>query len=678
METDNPYLNLLYKRGFVLADRPVNSPHTHWPVRQLPGYWLCYDPLNSLTVVEHEDRWCALLGMVIDVFDPELTPQQIVSNLVKHACSSYTAFLDYLDYLNGRFILILGDRIEARLYQDACGMRSVFYSTEHCLVSSHLDLLSKFLSKAMIDENIIEYIAKYSSYHLPGFFTPIQNTRILTPNTSLNLSNRQVERFFPREPLSPKHPDQVFDTVDRLLSVQADLLSRNFQLMVSLTAGLDSRTTLALFKKVRDQVLFFTYFKSNESGLDEMNSDVLQQDKKIAQEIATNLDLHHILIELDYQNQDGRAYQQFQQVMNRNTYLHHNHYLAKEYLDKLPHDRLHIRSNINEIFRNFYQKQIKTPMPAGFPPETMAFCYSNKARHDEKIQEYFAHFAAIVGFDEIYNYDPFDMFYWEYRLGHWHANLLLESDNAHNTYCLFNNRIILKTILSLPRSLLAENYILHRLIDKHWPLLRYWPINFDKKGDELFSFGEINLEDGEVFASTAEGDPIPFYITHKGHRALFYIDVNAPKKGDHLVFRKRIPVETGSGYLMVLGIQSPYERRKLRGRMEYLVKLDGVEICYEDIADWSQLNLIQIVFQAQSNECVLEVEIRALRDCETWNWGRAAKVVVQSVSLQEIDYYGKTMATHSSPFTKQAVEKFPNELIGKPNTQAGHSINNGV
>lgn len=663
METDNPYLNLLYKRGFVLADRPVNSPHTHWPVRQLPGYWLCYDPLNSLTVVEHEDRWCALLGMVINVFDPELTPQQIVSNLVKHACSSYTAFLDYLDYLNGRFILILGDRIEARLYQDACGMRSVFYSTEHCLVSSHLDLLSKFLSKAMIDENIIEYIAKYSSYHLPGFFTPIQNTRILTPNTSLNLSNRQVERFFPREPLSPKHPDQVFDTVDRLLSVQADLLSRNFQLMVSLTAGLDSRTTLALFKKVRDQVLFFTYFKSNESGLDEMNSDVLQQDKKIAQEIATNLDLHHILIELDYQNQDGRAYQQFQQVMNRNTYLHHNHYLAKEYLDKLPHDRLHIRSNINEIFRNFYQKQIKAPLPEGFPPETMALCYSKNARHDGKIQEYFSEYAATVGFQNIYNYDPFDMFYWEYRLGVWHASVLLESDIAHETFCLFNNRMLIKTILSLPKSHLADNYILKRLINEHWPLMNYWQVNNEKRGDDSLSFGGLSLEDATVFSSSENGSPLPAFHKILRGRAMFYLDINAPKKGDHIVFRKRVSVENGKGYLLVLGLQSPYERRKLHGRIEYLVKLDGIEICSEDIADWSHLNLIQIVFQAQSDECVLDVEIRAIRDCEAWNWGRAAKVIVQSMSLQETNLHGHPRVMASSPFTRLEVENLLSDQL---------------
>lgn len=663
MDLLNPFDNLLYKRGFVLADRPMSSPHPHWPATKLLNYWLCYDPLNSLIVVEHEDNWCALLGSVIDIFDPELSPNQIVTKLAKHACSSYTAFLEYLDYLSGRFILLLGNHKDIKLFQDACGMRSVFYSTEQHIAASHINLLSHYLPNPVVEKPITEYINSYSSYHLPGHFTPIQNVRILTPNTCLNFYTGQVERFFPREPLSPKNPDQVFTTVNRLVTSQVDYLSRNFQLMVSLSAGLDSRATLALLKKVRDQVLFFTYFKRNETGLDEMNSAVLQQDKKIAQEIATNLDLNHLLLELDYHNPDGELYHQFQQVMNCNTYLHHNHFLAKEYLDRLPNDCLHIRSNINEVFRNFYRKQIKVPLSEGFPPETMALCYSKKAQHDERIQAYFSQFTETVGFSKIYNYDPFDMFYWEYRLGTWHSNLLLESDIAHETFCLFNNRFLLKTILSLPKTLLSNDFILHRLIDEHWPLLHYWPINNERKGDEQITSGGLNLEDGDVFAHAENGEIITPYFKPMGNHALFYMDINAPKKGDHLIFRKPIPVKRDQGYNIVLVIQSPYERRKLHGRIEYLIRLDGVEICSEDIADWSRMNLIQIVFQGQSEKCLLEVEIRAIKDCETWNWGQAAKLFVQSLDVHEVNFQGKPMAMASSPFTRLKVETLTREKL---------------
>ena len=665
MQTSNPFYSLLYKRGFILADRPVDGPHPHWPVTELPGYWLCYDPLNSLIVVKHEDHWCALLGMVLDIFDPGLSPDHIVSTLIQKASVSFTAFLDYFDTLSGRFLLILGNDKEAKIFQDACGMRSVFYSTEHHITASHAQLLTSYLPNSCIDERFAGLLDRYTPFYLPGFFTPYKNVRALTPNTCLNITTLSIERFFPREPLEEQGPQEVFDYVDQLVFRQANYLSENSPLMVSITAGLDSRMTLSLLKDVRSQIQFFTYYKTNNNGLDTMKSPVLLRDKEVAQSIARNLELNHQVIEVNYDKQSAEEYRLFEQMMNRHTFMHHNHYLAKMYLDQLPPKRLHIRSNIHGVFRYYYRGIKSIRLPESISPYTMALCYSQEAAKEARIQEYFTEFFHTTQFQQMYNYPPYDMLYWEYRLGTWHANLLLESDISHETFCLFNNRTLLKTMLSLPSRFHEEDYVLHRLVDKHWPVLKYWPINDKRNDDSLFAFGMLNRNDGEVIAHSSKGEKTPVFFKQLNGHALFHLDINAPEKGDRLVFRKPIAVENGQGYKLSLVVQSPYEKRTLQGRIEYAVKLGGVEIIKEDIAAWDQPNLIQVVFTAADPQCVLEVEIRVLKDCEEKNWGRAAKIVVQSVHLKKVNYRDKIKANASSPFSQLSVAILKDKLLRK-------------
>lgn len=77
----------------------------------------------------------------------------------------------------------------------------------------------------------------------------------------------------------------------------------------------------------------------------------------------------------------------------------------------------------------------------------------------------------------MHGYDPYDMFYWEHRNGHWHARVCIENDPAFDTVVLFNARVILKAFLSIDfegrRSAALPSHIVAKLL----PELADIPVN---------------------------------------------------------------------------------------------------------------------------------------------------------------------------------------------------------
>lgn len=661
MDLFNPYKKLLYKRGFIFSNKKIKPPHNHWISRKINDYWLYHDPLLHFVSTTKSNSFCGILGYVFDILDPTKKSENITSTLLDSLLKSKSEFLDGLDLLSGRFLVILYYNNEFELYQDACGLRSVYYSTESCVVSSHVNLLIDNLENVEIDERFTGLLDKYTSYHLPGHFTNYKNVFILTPNTFLNVPSMQVKRFFPREDLVTQQPEKVYEITSELLHNQIKHLVENYQLLISLTAGLDSRATLSLTKNIRDRIQYFTYFKSINKGLDPMIMSILERDKETVQDLIDNLDINHLMIDINYEKLESRNYKQFSKMMKKHTYIHHNHYLAWQYYSLLPKENLHIRSTVNGIFRKTYDSGKK--ISKNLSPTSMTYLYSPKATGDERIHKYFEEYADVSELDKIFNYDPYVLFYWSYRLGAWHSNILLESDISFDTFCLFNNRILLNTILSLPDSYLEEDYVLRKIITNHWPVLNFWEVN--SKG---YSLGNAKKYFDELAALDIEGNNIysgnliPFNKNIQNGIISFYMDVNAPKEGDVVTFRQLFETIPNQGYILFVSVQSPYMKPKNIGRMDYRLLINGTVIMKEDIALWGLPNGVTILFQSKGDECLLEVKIFAIKDCEPWSWGRAGEMKIKDIELKSVEYSGPALITTSSPYTQKLVGDFSNVL----------------
>jgi hypothetical protein len=107
----------------------------------------------------------------------------------------------------------------------------------------------------------------------------------------------------------------------------------------------------------------------------------------------------------------------------------------------------------------------------------MTHIYARSATKNETIVELFENYFKQNEYDKLFNYDPYDIFYWEYRMGTWHSRILLESDMAHDTFIVYNTRNVLKKLLSLSPQERADGTIFYELINMNWPILNYWDIN---------------------------------------------------------------------------------------------------------------------------------------------------------------------------------------------------------
>lgn len=240
------YQKLRYKRGFIFSDQPVTLPNLDWKVIRINRYWLGYDPVNPFVSSRLEDSWGCLLGLTYDLFDGTLSNAVILNLLLYEWIKSEENFYNYLDSLSGRFLLILGKSDKANIFQDATGMRSVFYSTLYPRIASHLNLLIEHLPETNLDKRFERLLDKYTSYHLPGLFTPNQHILSLTPNTYLCIPQQRVKRFFPRTPLMVADWASIHRDIETLLINQTELLTKSQRIIASLSSGLDSRATLSL------------------------------------------------------------------------------------------------------------------------------------------------------------------------------------------------------------------------------------------------------------------------------------------------------------------------------------------------------------------------------------------------------------------------------------------------
>jgi hypothetical protein len=653
MTSSNKYDELKYKRGFLLTEGQTVAPHAHWKRLNLGKYHFYYDPLNEAYFEDNGERWVLVFGNIIDVRSTTTHTQFIASEILRLLELSEVEFYDYLDELSGRYFIFYGDTDTATILSDAAGLRSIFYSTKQTVISSHCELVNDITQSEQSPFVDKEWFSTYTSAQLPGHFTTYDDIYFLMPNTLLSINDKKVKRFFPRENLKILPIDQIVDEISDLTRKQMELLTeKHQQFLFSLTAGLDSRTSLALTKDYKNSFTYFTYIKENFNSA-KLNAYII--DEKIVSEMVYNLGLDHKFLTIDY-NLKNQDFTDFMDSIKHNATSQHNYRLAKLYKDQFPSNILHIRSNVYEIGRTYYRKNNKLPKIATL--ESLVQCYSSKAKDDERVLEAFKMYYEHVEMDKIFNYDPFDILYWEYRMGTWISQVLSESDIAHDTFILFNVRKILKLLLSVSYTDKYENTVFHELINKNWPILNYWEINalgnptafYDKQFDEV----GIPLT-ASVFnsGSLMSKHSVPIRKKVQTRRLKFNLEESAPKRGDFAEVDIPLKTKVNDSNQVLIHLRSPYENIKLKDRIKYQIILNERLLLEEDISCWKETNQISVKWKTSTPKERLKIRILSMKDCEDWSWGKAGAILVEKIILRtgEKTENDQIQVTASSPYS---------------------------
>ena len=653
----NPFNQLLYTKGFLFGKANIVKPLAHWKAINISDYVLYYDKEVSVALAQEGTKWILLFGLAVDIEDGTSDNEKIVEILLNRLSVNELEFHERLDWISGRYMIVYSDGDSVKVVNDATGMRTVFYSKESNIIASHAELLKDIIGSSNRTEIRNKWAKEYGTYHIPGHFTPFEDVYFLTPNTYLVLETGIVNRFYPRKPLKLVNYELAAKNIDKLVRKQLNLLTKEYDhFLFSLSAGIDSRTTLSLMKDYKEKTKFFTYFKK-EKDTQSYSAKTLEIDRSVVKNMVDNLGLNHSFIEIN-QNLESEEFNHFKKILRKNTFRPHNYQLAKQYYDKLDSKALHIRSNILEIGRYFYRSNRKK-LPKTMSGIDMAHCLSPKAIKNSEIIQLFEEFYQTVQMDNIYNYDPYDILYWEYRMGTWHALLILESDPSHETFIPFNARIILEQFLSVSTQTKKKYYIFKEIIDNAWPVLNYWQINSKITLNNLID--RDTLEHGLPLSKAiyrggniADKDKV-VEIRHKNYvtRSRFNMSASAPEKGDFA--EVILPVDPSKlvNRLLILQVRSVYENPKNKGRLAYQILVNDKVILQEDVAMWRETNQICLDTNAFS-EKINEIKIRviALRNCEDWGWGEAGSVVIERVSIRNRVENRNEKVTASSPYSQ--------------------------
>lgn len=116
-------------------------------------------------------------------------------------------------------------------------------------------------------------------------------------------------------------------------------------------------------------------------------------------------------------------------------------------------------------------------------------------------------------------------------------------------------------------------------------------------------------------------------------RATFNMTATAPRKDDYASFCVSVPQDSHGETGLKLLVQNSYRHDPaMAGRLVIEVLIDGNPLFHQDVAVEVGANEIDVSLPWRSVPVELEVRLRALRDCESWNWGPAVSVSVSGVT----------------------------------------------
>ncbi len=215
------------------------------------------------------------------------------------------------------------------------------------------------------------------------------------------------------------------------------LIQQNCRIVMLVTAGLDSRTTVAIARNTAADITFFTHDSENAAD---------RQDVETFSRIAARMSLHHLAIAMRNSSAIIPT-----EMFQHTSFFPHSRSATAAYL-RLFSESIHIRSNLAEIGRAYYRK-LNVTYPETATPRALARSWRHMQSNRAAVTAFEEWIAKIGLIDVDLDYDYMDLFYWEHRMPAWYGLLLRETDIAMETLSIFNMRYLLEAMLSAPEGI---------------------------------------------------------------------------------------------------------------------------------------------------------------------------------------------------------------------------------
>ncbi len=470
LHTSPQYRELLFQRGYIVTDGALPSAETfpfwgNFLERHYGAYTIRVHKNQRISVCEKDGAYYVLIGNAVNPINGEIHEERIVQELAQLGALCGKTSLPYVNQLTGSFLLarITGSAIS--FISDPAGMLFGCYGLVNgrFFLSSHTMLIADLVDLTKSD--YVQRLENYRYFYKYGLFFPGDTTqyrelsRILQNHvTSYENSRISVSRFFPSETLTlastAEQYKEILEETTFLLNRTMECYSRKYaRPAISLTGGMDSKTTLACTKGLYDRFRLYSYIT--------MKGDAI--DAYAAHKIAGNLGLDHVIYKVSEADADFPGIETARAVLEHNNggyRVNPNDVRKREFFRELCGTEngfdVEVKSWVSEIARaNYYKKFGLKHMPEHLSPKHMTSMYkvflTERGLCRETVRE-FERFIEKTGFHEIPDgYDESDMYLWEFRYSAWGGIVITSEHSYSNELAIpYNNRLLLCKMLQAP------------------------------------------------------------------------------------------------------------------------------------------------------------------------------------------------------------------------------------
>lgn len=445
-----------YKRGWLVHEKREADLPTSWISLSLGrDRNLSIHPATKLIRYATDEVEVVLLGFAVDLVrntGDSLEIGREIAARASHVDTDSEALLKYVAYLGGRFVCLvsLTRGNELQILTDCTATQPVYWARTAgagFVASQHASLCAR-VSGLGVDKKAQRLIKHARDMRTsgtifpPGTLTGYEDVLQVIPNHVLRVTNSGVahERYYPFSDTSlQKNKEEAYEEFRSTFARHVELLSSIGTVGISLTAGKDSRATLAAARPyLTKQSLTWTYFNS------ESPHPVHVADLQSARALAARIGVRHI--EVDLKGPHRRAFiSAHRQTMGATAQMPS---VPHAYDWQLPGDLLEFQSMAAEVGTGFYRNREGKPDVA-----RLAELYSrSEFGRLPEVSDEIEKFIDYTGFhvDSFGSLDFHDFFYWEHRLGRWGSRRIQEVDLAHNVVLPFNSRTVLESLMSRP------------------------------------------------------------------------------------------------------------------------------------------------------------------------------------------------------------------------------------
>jgi hypothetical protein len=457
----------MYRNQYIVVSRNTKLEPLELNAVNFDELIIYSHPSLNVSIVENGSIQLALIGYVINPLYPNESNGDIIAKLA-NICTTIDEFLKEVQVLSGRYVMLFKNATSFIVTGDTCHLRQMYYGfpdESFFLTSSPRLFLDVFNFEPQISKEKMAFLnkplffQKESTWYGDEYID--DRLKKILPNHYLDLNKKEKKRI-PIIRASYSNEEQIIEYASLILRNTLYALTNRYKVMQPLTAGLDSRILLAASRSIKEKIQFYVFDLFVKNAPDIWVPDHLNKKLNLNLKIVKPGDLRSDFLDV-YKKEHL-----FPRILPKTAHLQYH------YDSKYSPDTINVNGNCAEITRLVYgytTKKISLDMLLTFSKYQGKIPYFN-----EQSEKWFIDAGPYA---EEYGISLMDLFYWEHRIGNWHALWPFEQDIAMEEISPFNNRSLINALFQVkPKRRRSPNYpFFYKLTEHLWKDVLSEPVN---------------------------------------------------------------------------------------------------------------------------------------------------------------------------------------------------------